>query len=319
MLQVIDATILVTGSAGLIGRAVVARLRAAGAQTRGLDLRKDAPARGDIRDAACLARALADVDGVVHLAAVSRVIWGEQDPPACWAVNVDATRRILDLARAAPRRPWVIYASSREVYGEQDAFPVPESAPPRPLNVYARSKVAAEVLTMQARASGLRSAIVRFSSVYGSVRDHPDRVVPAFAAAAVRGGVLRMEGADNGFDFTHVDDVAAGVVEVARHLHEGERSLPALHFVSGVRTSLRDLAELAASAGASVTHIVEAPPRQFDVRNFHGDPRLAERVLGWRARVPLHDGLAGLVRAFGGTTVPRGQPALPPQDARSVS
>jgi len=103
--------------------------------------------------------------GVVHLAAVSRVIDGERDPARCWAVNVEGTRTVVEAAQSSPLRPWVIYASSREVYGQPSALPASEDCDRAPLNVYGRSKVAAEDLVT---ASGLAHAIVRFSNVYGA-------------------------------------------------------------------------------------------------------------------------------------------------------
>ena len=65
-----------------------------------------------------------------------------------------------------------------------------EDAGPAPLNVYARSKVAAGRLVIEAREAGLTTAIVRSSSVYGDVDDHLDHVVPAFAAGAAGGGSI---------------------------------------------------------------------------------------------------------------------------------
>jgi nucleoside-diphosphate-sugar epimerase len=296
---VLGERVLVTGSSGLIGRAVIPRLALAGARPARLDVRESSPpARTDLRDPDALRRALAEADGIIHLGAVSRVVWGERDPQACWAVNVDATRAILKIAFEAPRPPWVIYASSREVYGQQDSFPVPESASLAPLNVYARSKVAAEELVWQARDGGLRAAVVRFSSVYGDVEDHIDRVVPAFASAAARGGVMRLDGAECGFDYTHVSDVAEGVLQIARMLSAGEQRLPVLHLVSGVRTTLRDLAEIAAAAGSRDVRMIEAPARPFDVTNFCGDPRRAAEILGWRSTVSVPAGVGRLVAEF---------------------
>jgi nucleoside-diphosphate-sugar epimerase len=72
---------------------------------------------------------------------------------------------------------------------------------------------------------------------------------------------MHIDGADCIFDFTHVDDVAAGVIEICRVLSNGEQKLPAIHFVSGVPTSLRELAEAAADAGSRRASFEERPPR----------------------------------------------------------
>lgn len=254
--------------------------------------------RIDICDSGRIARLMAGVTGIIHLAAVSRVIHGERHPARCRAVNVDATRGIIEAALALPRPPWLIYASSREVYGQQDALPVNEDASLRPLNVYAHSKVAAEQLVEKAREASLQTAIVRFSSVYGSVDDHHDRVVPAFAAAAIRGEVLRVDGAECCFDLTHVDDVASGVIRVVELLAGGEQALPPIHFVSGRGITLLELARMSIELGDSNARIHSATPRIFDVHKFIGDPARARAILGWAATTDLKSGLSRLAQSF---------------------
>jgi nucleoside-diphosphate-sugar epimerase len=295
--------ILVTGSAGLIGRAVSRLLRAEGIEVAELDLRADQPrSRGDLCDRDRLGTALQGVGGVIHLGAVSRVIDGERDPARCWRVNSEATGDLLRLAALATPRPWIVYASSREVYGQQDALPVPEHAPLRPKNIYARSKAEAERLMGESRIAGLQTAILRFSNVYGDTRDHADRVVPAFARAAALagqgGGEVRVDGRDCTFDFTYVADVADGILRVVRLLRDGETALPPIHFVTGIQTSLGQLASLARSVGGPSLRIVDAPPRNFDVHRFAGDPAQAERLLGWRATTELAAGFEKLAEAY---------------------
>jgi len=292
-------TILITGSAGLIGAVLTKHLEARGMAVSGADVRALRPEHcinaSDIEGSSAVMR---EVSGVVHLGAVSRVIHGERDPARCWQVNVEITRKLLAAAAGAPRRPWFIYASSREVYGVQDRQPVSEDAPLQPMNVYARSKVAAEVLLGEAREAGLTTSILRFANVYGRVEDHPDRVVPAFLAAAVAGGVLRVDGRDCAFDLNHVDDVVRGIAAVIEALNGGERALPALHFVSGRSTTLLELADMCRKIGGIGARITEAPSRTFDVHRFVGDPRRAERVLGWRSAIDLQTGLSRLAAEF---------------------
>jgi nucleoside-diphosphate-sugar epimerase len=272
----------------------------AGYRVRGLDLRATGPEQGDVRDRAAVQRMLHGCVGVVHLAAVSRVIDGERDPDRCWSTNVDGTRVVLDAAREGGR-PWVVYASSREVYGQPAALPVTEDAPLVPVNVYGRCKAAAERLT---RASELLTSVVRFSNVYGSTEDHPDRVVPAFARQAALGLPLSVEGSDHTFDFTHLDDTIRGLMEVVQRL-EAATELPPMHFPSGTPTTLGGLARLAVGLAGSASPICEAPPRSYDVSSFWGDPSRAYEMLGWRAKVTLREGLSRLIAAY------RSQPRTP--------
>jgi UDP-glucose 4-epimerase len=293
------SVILVTGSEGLVGSGLRPLLRRLGHEVRHFDLRAQGHQRGDTRRLAEVQRAVHDVDGVVHLAAVSRVVWGERDPVACWATNVDGTSNVIEACLGQARPPWVLFASSREVYGQADELPVAEHAPLRPVNIYGRSKVAGEELVLSARARGLRTAVVRLANVYGSPDDHADRVVPAFARAAASGSDLRVDGPDHTFDFTHLDDVVEGLARLVARLESGVSDLLPVHLLPGRPTTLGELARLAVEVAGASSSIRPAPPRSYDVSQFYGDPSLAAALLdGWRAEVTLREGLTRLVHDF---------------------
>ncbi len=292
--------ILITGSEGLIGSALVRELESEEIQLRKLDLRL-APgsiAHGDVRNLEDLRRVMSGCTGVIHLAAVSRVKWGERDPQMCLDTNLGGTLEVLKAAETCHEKPWVIYASSREVYGESEAFPVIEDAPLKPVNVYGRSKAQAEQAVLKACNRGLCTAVVRLSNVYGSVDDHADRVVPAFARGAVEGTALRVDGRDHTFDFTHLDDTVRGILAVRDALESGEESLPPIHLLTGQPTTLGELAEMAVEAAGSHSFINEASPRDYDVAQFWGDPSRARELLGWQAEIGIEDGVRRLVRDF---------------------
>lgn len=301
--------ILITGSHGLVGTAMSSLLKISGHHVRRLDLRApQGDGRGDVLDLRAVEAAVAECDGILHLAAVSRVIWGERDPDFCRATNEGGTRNVLRAALASPQRPWIIFASSREVYGEPDALPVREDAPLRPVNVYGETKIAGERLMDEARGDGLATAIIRLSNVYGSVHDHADRVVPAFARQALAGEPLRVDGADHTFDFTHIDDTTRGIAAVIDAIQSGERRLPPIHLLTGAPTTLGDLATAAVDIAGSTSELVHAPPRNYDVGRFYGDPSRAGAILGWRPRVPLRDGLGRLIAALRSTSAPEPTP-----------
>lgn len=294
-----NGKILITGSAGLIGRAVKRHLRRLGYETVGIDQRAvGGEHRLDICDIASHKQLLCGLRGVIHLAAVSRVIDAQADPARCHRVNVEGTQSLLEAMGHLSEKPWFIYASSREVYGEQRSLPVSESACLQPLNVYAQSKLAAETLTTEARECGINSAVVRFSNVFGSANDHETRVVPAFVRRALNEEPLLIEGRDNTFDFTFVEDVSAGVASLAQQLNSGETQPDPIHFVSGRQTSLGDLADMVISITKSTSELIQKPARTFDVVRFCGSPAYAESALGWRAATSLEDGLTSLVRDF---------------------
>lgn len=250
----------------------------------------------DFRSAKALALCDGSIDGIIHLAAISRVAWGEQDQARCQAVNVEGTAALLDRLRTAAPQAWFLFASSREVYGEPRTPLVQESEPLAPVNTYGRSKFEGEALVCEARQAGLATATVRLCNVYGGREDHPDRAVPSLAQRAISGETLHLTGGDAYFDFVHVDDVVVGLARVTQRLAGGEKDLPTVHLATGRATSLRRLAELAVEAAGSTSDIVEHSARSFDVSGFCGAPDMAERVLGWKAGVSLEAGLADVVR-----------------------
>jgi UDP-glucose 4-epimerase len=293
-----NCRVLITGSAGLIGDSLRRALLARGVSVAGLDLRGEGGEFGDVRNLDRVREALAGCDGVVQLAAVSRVIWGEQDPDACWRTNIGGLGNVIAAAEEQARPPWLIFASSREVYGQVDNLPATEDAPISPVNVYGRSKANGEIMVRAAATRGLRAAIVRLSNVYGSAEDHPDRVVPAFARAAAAGAELQVHGVDRTFDFTHLDDVVRGIEALVDVLQTGQFAPPPIHFASGQSTSLGQLASLAVELAGGKGTIVQADPRARDVARFCGNPARARQMLAWTPRIPLRDGLARLIADF---------------------
>ncbi len=287
--------ILVTGHRGLIGRHLVPRLKNLGFQVVGLDI---SDGSGDITQPENIRSAMSDVTGVVHLAAVSRVIWGERNPSLCWETNAIASHSILESASKCHGKPWVLLTSSREVYGEPSHLPASEDTSVRPVNIYGRAKARMEQYAWEARLTGLNTAVVRLANVYGCIEDHEDRVLPAFCRNAAEGRPLRVDGFDHLFDFTHVDDTVRGILQFVALLNAKERNLPPIHLLPGIGTTLFEAAKVAVDAAGSDSSIVSAPSRTYDVARFIGNPERAKRLLEWEAKITPSEGIRALVKAF---------------------
>lgn len=292
--------ILITGSEGLIGSSLSTALSRLGITVLGFDnkLEPHHLCYGDILNYEQVTEAVNDVDGVIHLAAVSRVVFGEKNPKLCWDTNVEGTKHVLEATLASSKKPWVLYASSREVYGNQKELPVKETAPLFPVNIYGDSKVAAEQAVESATKRGLKASVVRFSNVFGSVSDYHDRVIPAFCLAAANGTRIRIDGKDNLFDFTYIDDVVQGVLSYICHLNKSNEFLPPIHFTMGQATSLGEAAFYAQQAVEHPIEIIEAPPRDYDVARFYGDPSRAETLLNWKPCVGVQEGMRRLIHQY---------------------
>ena len=285
--------LVITGSAGLVGTPLVARLRDDGHQVIEVDVRSATGAL-DFRDERCGGLLASGIDGVIHLAAVSRVAWGEADPGLCHTINVEGTEQLLARQRQLAPEAWFLFASSREVYGDPASGLVRESDPLLPVNHYGRSKLEGERAVARAREAGLTTATVRLCNVYGGREDHPDRAVPALLWRALEGEPLVLTGGDAYFDFVHVADVVSGIVKFVEMLEAGNRELPTTHLATGRKITLRELAGLAVEAAESSSAICEVEARSFDVTGFCGAPEFAADILGWRARMKMEQGLAEL-------------------------
>ena len=291
------AKLLITGSLGVIGKALLATLPDNFTAVR-FDLRypSDTAAHGDIRDYAALTRSMQGCEGVIHLAAIARVGEGEHHPALCWDTNVNGTQHLLQAALSLKKSPWVLFASSREVYGQQVVLPVQESAPLQPLNLYARSKAKAEGHCLQAQKQGLNVAILRFANVFGPIDDYPTRVIPAFCRAALQGQPLQLQGPHNIFDLIYIDDITRGILKVVAHLCAQKDALPPLQLTTGVGTQNKALARMICQLAHSSSPLLEAPARSCDIRRFYGDATMTQHLLAWKPQVTLRAGIQKLLK-----------------------
>lgn len=309
--------LLITGSYGLVGTALTHMCERLGHDVVCFDVVDPSSPGKDVRDPEALAASIGDCDGVVHLAAISRVAWGEISPALCHDVNVLGTSAVINAMMARPSPPWLLFASSREIYGNPARPLVSEEDPVAPVNHYGDSKAKGELLIGQAREQGLQAAVVRLSNVYGGRRDHPDRAVPSLVARADAGLDLMLTGGGSYFDFVHVHDTVTGLMAVMDRLADGDRHLPAIQLTTGERTSLRQVAEMAVDLTGSSSRIIEQSARPFDVAGFCGSPARARALLGWRAETDLRQGMGEVIANLRseGPLDPISLPDLPPMSA----
>ena len=150
---------------------------------------------------------------IIHLASFPRQKVVEKNP--LWAADVMGTGlvNLLELAKNY-KIPKFVYVSSSMVYGDfRDG--VRETDACNPIGQYGIMKYMGEKLVEDyARRGAFDYSIVRPSAVYGEY-DVEDRVVSKFTIAAIRGETLKVNGAMECLDFTHVDDAAEGIVLAA--------------------------------------------------------------------------------------------------------
>jgi dihydroflavonol-4-reductase len=177
---------VITGGAGFVGRAIVARLAERGDHVVALVRDPTRAAfltgpsvelvRSDLSDTAALAASMVGADALVHAAGSYRVGLRRSERPAMWAANVGTTERVLDAAHAAGV-PRLVYVSTNNVLGNTHGTK-PDENYRRPagegfLSWYDETKVRAEEAVEQRIAAGAPVVIVRPGQVYGP-HDHSE-------------------------------------------------------------------------------------------------------------------------------------------------
>eukprot|EP01006_Ploeotia_vitrea_P027747 TRINITY_DN60518_c0_g1_i1.p1 TRINITY_DN60518_c0_g1~~TRINITY_DN60518_c0_g1_i1.p1 ORF type:complete len:1192 (-),score=101.36 TRINITY_DN60518_c0_g1_i1:204-3779(-) len=315
-------TLVVTGALGCIGSGAIPELAKIHNHIVVVDLSNQTSyfkqysskvtfVQGDIRDEHLMMTLVNEAYGVVHLAAMSRVSWCSAAPSECTDINVRGTQVILDTIaavsakRPSKNRPWLVMASSREVWGGVDPslLPVTEATPQTALNGYGESKVVCEKIIHEAvDKHNLVSVVLRFSNVYGAVRDHVDRVIPVFVRSALAGDPLIVGGVGKGVDFTHVSDAGRSVAlatKRAKELHSSHANKGVFadyNIASGETSDLDKVAKL----------IVELAKSDSNIRHLHNDPMFVDRYetkleksaaeLKYKPQVSLRSGLEKYIK-----------------------
>jgi UDP-glucose 4-epimerase len=301
--------VLVTGGAGFIGSHVVAQLAAAGHSVTALDdlstgRRENVPPgceliEADLRDERADAAVRRSApEAIFHFAAQIDLRRSLADPVADAGQNIVASLRLLEAALAAGTRHFVFASSGGAIYGEADS-PQDENHREAPLSPYGVAKLAVDkYLDVYRRHRGLATCSLRLSNVYGPRQQSRSEagVVAVFAGCLSAGRPLRIHGdGAQTRDFLYVEDVARMAPLLLSHRAEGVFNLG-----TGVETSVTALADtMRQLAGAGAPPTEPAPAVPGEQRRSVLDAGRAARELGWKAEIPLREGLRHTLAWFG--------------------
>jgi UDP-glucose 4-epimerase len=292
--------VAVTGAAGFVGAAVVARLLADDAEVVAIVRPGGDPSRlaagvdtleVDLEDEDGAARAIAALEPelCVHLAAAGAVV-RERDHERLLRLNAIFPAALARALAAAGCRRLVTAGSSSE-YGPV-AGPMSEERAPVPDDLYGAAKLAGGLLARAAGLElGLETAHLRLFSVYGPGED-PRRLIASVARALLERRPIDLTPGDQVRDFVYVDDVAEALVAAATG------PLPSGAIVnvgSGCQTTVREACLLLATAAGADPALLRFGARPYRARerfSWQADTSYAETALRWRARTTLEQGLA---------------------------
>ena len=239
-------------------------------------------------------------DRLYHLAAIASVQESLERPGKAMEVNLLGTWNLLETARAL-KKARVLVVSSGDVYGAggRDDSPHREESPLRPLNPYAASKAAAEMLAYQ-YAKGFDLPVVRVRPFnHTGPRQRPQFVCSDIARQLVcieRGlqePVLKVGNLTVRRDFSDVRDVVEGYWLALERGEVGE----VYNLCSGRAYAIEELVELLVKrAGLDVkVHQEEVKLRSHDIPILVGDPGRFKRLTGWEVKIPIERTLQDLL------------------------
>jgi UDP-glucuronate 4-epimerase len=273
---------------------------------------------GDIRDRNLIFQTFAEegaFDAVLHFAARAGVRPSLSQPVLYEEVNCVATLHLLDAA-VAYGRPLLLFASSSSVYGINSKLPFSEEDPiERPISPYATTKRAGELHVFAAHhLHRLPAWCLRFFTVYGP-RQRPEMAIARFIRSVEEGVPIPVYGDGTARrDYTYIDDIADGV-EAAL-----DSGAPASGFeivnLGGARpVTLSELVSEVEKATGRKARLDRQPLQPGDVPVTYASVEKAERLLGFRARVPLPEGLRRSVEWFRSSRQSAAGPARRPAKA----
>lgn len=249
---------------------------------------------GDVLHADILSTAMQGVDCVFHLAALW-LLHCYEFPRSAFEVNIRGTFNVLE-ACVANKVGRLVYSSSASVYGDAVEEPMTEWHPLNNTNFYGATKVAGEQMCRALYHRYKMNYVgLRYMNVYGARQDYRGTYIAVIMKILDlldqgKPPVVYGDGSQ-AYDFIYVSDVARANVLAAK----AETTDAFYNVGKGVRTSIKELAELILKVTGSSQRIQYEPGGLTFVKNRVGSPEKAKREIGFEATVELEEGLRRLI------------------------
>jgi UDP-glucose 4-epimerase len=318
------ARVLVAGGAGFLGSHIVDQLTATPAReivvldnfVRGTRENLAEALRdprvsvvdGSVTDVALLRDLMRGTDYAFHLAA----LWLYEcvnEPRSALEVNAVGTYNVAEAAADAGVRK-VVYSSSASVYGDAAFTPMTEEHPFNNRTMYGATKLAGEQFFRAFNEQrGLDYVGLRYMNIYGPRMDYQGTYVSVIMKVLDRIDVgeppIIFGDGSQAYDFVHVTDVARANILAL----QADATDEFFNIGIGVKTTVAELVDLLLKITDSDLEPEYRPAEQMFVTHRVGSTEKAERLLGFRATIPLEDGLRSVVEGRQQHAASRAQPA----------
>lgn len=302
-----NVKVAVTGAGGFIGSHLVEELVCRGAKVRALvrynslgrrGFLEEAPKgvdiwSGDVADPWFVQKFVAGQDVVFHLAALIGIPYSYEAPAQYVSVNVNGTLNVLESSLRAKVKK-VVHTSTSETYGTALYAPIDEKHPLQGQSPYSATKIGADALADSFfRAFGLPVAVARPFNTYGP-RQSARAVIPTIISQLIAGkSELSLGDVTPVRDFNFVADTVSGFLAVAS---SPKSSGQVINLGSGRGVTVGQTASLIMKLLGRTVPIrkqsARVRPSRSEVFKLLCDNSKARKLLGWRPRYSLEEGLA---------------------------
>ena len=255
--------------------------------------------RGDVRDAGAVNAAMADVDAVIHLAALISIPFSYIAPESYIDTNIKGSLNVFNAARANGVKR-VIHTSTSEVYGTAQFVPITELHPLVGQSPYSASKIGADQLAQSFFLSFDTPIItVRPFNCYGP-RQSARAVIPTIISQLAAGNsTIKLGALTPTRDFNFIDDTVSGFIAAL----EAENGVgETVNLGSNFEISIAQTAELISEVmDVSISINVDEQrlrPQGSEVDRLWSDNSKAFQIFGWS---PQYSGLEGMKRGISKT------------------
>lgn len=227
------------------------------------------------------------------------------DAEAAHVANAELPLAFVDLARRSGARALVHVGSCFEYAELAERRPLRESDPLETVKTYAASKAAGSRAVIEAaRESDINAVVARLFGVYGA-GERPWRLLPSLHGNLVRGQSVALSEGSQVRDYLHIDDAAAGLVALAAAISDGSQAASVVNLCSGIEVTVRRFAETVADAlGASraLLRFGAIPMRPREITYLVGDVDRLNSMTHWRPAYTLERGIAMAVAELSART-----------------